>query len=118
MPGNAINMELLRVIYVAYKCFLESWCLSQNSWVPFLTKPPFFLQLFPSAEPPGPSLSAPAQAPTQLPQAAGQAPAQPPTAVPPPSQAPPAAPAAAQVTSETFGPACSFTLCSVQDALE
>ncbi|KFP42040.1 Serine/threonine-protein kinase OSR1, partial [Chlamydotis macqueenii] len=53
-------------------------------------------ELFPSAEPPGPSLSAPAQAPTQLPQAAGQAPAQPQTAVPPPSQAPPAAPAAAQ----------------------
>uniref|UniRef100_A0A8C0UGW9 Serine/threonine-protein kinase OSR1 n=1 Tax=Cyanistes caeruleus TaxID=156563 RepID=A0A8C0UGW9_CYACU len=51
--------------------------------------------LFPSAEPPGPSLNAPAQAPTELPQAAGQAPAQPPTAVPPPSQAPPAAPAAA-----------------------
>ncbi|NWR84612.1 OXSR1 kinase, partial [Furnarius figulus] len=53
-------------------------------------------ELFPSAEPPGPSSSAPAQAPTQLPQAAGQAPAQPQTAVPPPSQAPPAAPAAAQ----------------------
>ncbi|XP_010561478.1 PREDICTED: serine/threonine-protein kinase OSR1 [Haliaeetus leucocephalus] len=53
-------------------------------------------ELFPSAEPPGPSLSAPAQAPTQLPQAAGQVPAQPQTAVPPPSQAPPAAPAAAQ----------------------
>ncbi|NWI43770.1 OXSR1 kinase, partial [Picathartes gymnocephalus] len=52
-------------------------------------------ELFPSAEPPGPSLNAPAQAPTELPQAAGQAPAQPPTAVPPPSQAPPAAPAAA-----------------------
>ncbi|TRZ11517.1 hypothetical protein HGM15179_015581 [Zosterops borbonicus] len=51
-------------------------------------------ELFPSAEPPGPSLTAPAQAPTELPQAAGQAPAQPPTAVPPPSQAPPAAPAA------------------------
>ncbi|XP_074938352.1 serine/threonine-protein kinase OSR1 [Phalacrocorax aristotelis] len=53
-------------------------------------------ELFPSAEPPGPSLNAPAQAPTQLPQAAGQVPAQPQTAVPPPSQAPPAAPAAAQ----------------------
>nr|XP_038030041.1 serine/threonine-protein kinase OSR1 [Anas platyrhynchos] len=53
-------------------------------------------ELFPSAEPPGPSLSAPAQAPTQLPQAAGQVPAQPQAAVPPPSQAPPAAPAAAQ----------------------
>ncbi|NWH86450.1 OXSR1 kinase, partial [Aegithalos caudatus] len=52
-------------------------------------------ELFPSAETPGPSLNAPAQAPTELPQAAGQAPAQPPTAVPPPSQAPPAAPAAA-----------------------
>uniref|UniRef100_A0A8C0B996 Serine/threonine-protein kinase OSR1 n=1 Tax=Buteo japonicus TaxID=224669 RepID=A0A8C0B996_9AVES len=58
--------------------------------------------LFPSAEPPGPSLNAPAQAPTQLPQAAGQVPAQPQTAVPPPSQAPPAAPAAAQVRSETL----------------
>uniref|UniRef100_A0A8V1ABE6 Serine/threonine-protein kinase OSR1 n=1 Tax=Gallus gallus TaxID=9031 RepID=A0A8V1ABE6_CHICK len=54
------------------------------------------LRLFPSAEPPAPSLSAPAQAPTQLPQAAGPAPAQPQAAVPPPSQAPPAAPAAAQ----------------------
>ncbi|XP_418527.1 serine/threonine-protein kinase OSR1 isoform X1 [Gallus gallus] len=53
-------------------------------------------ELFPSAEPPAPSLSAPAQAPTQLPQAAGPAPAQPQAAVPPPSQAPPAAPAAAQ----------------------
>ncbi|XP_021243731.1 serine/threonine-protein kinase OSR1 isoform X2 [Numida meleagris] len=53
-------------------------------------------ELFPSTEPPGPSLSAPAQAPTQLPQAAGPAPAQPQAAVPPPSQAPPAAPAAAQ----------------------
>ncbi|NXV91460.1 OXSR1 kinase, partial [Calonectris borealis] len=53
-------------------------------------------ELFPSAEPPGPSLNAPAQAPTQLPQAAGQVPVQPQTAVPPPSQAPPAAPAAAQ----------------------
>lgn len=60
------------------------------------------MQLFPSAEPPGPSLNAPAQAPTQLPQAAGQVPAQPQTAVPPPSQAPPAAPAAAQVRSETL----------------
>ncbi|NXX84244.1 OXSR1 kinase, partial [Urocolius indicus] len=53
-------------------------------------------ELFPSAEPPGPSLNPPAQAPTQLPQAAGQVPAQPQTAVPPPSQAPPVAPAAAQ----------------------
>ncbi|NXU77668.1 OXSR1 kinase, partial [Oreotrochilus melanogaster] len=53
-------------------------------------------ELFPSTEPTGPSLNAPAQAPTQLPQAAGQAPAQPQPAVPPPSQAPPAAPAAAQ----------------------
>ncbi|OXB72668.1 UNVERIFIED_CONTAM: hypothetical protein H355_007683 [Colinus virginianus] len=59
---------------------------------------PFCLQLFPSTEPPGPSLSTPAQAPTQLPQAAGPAPAQPQAAVPPPSQAPPAAPAAAQAT--------------------
>uniref|UniRef100_A0A8C9FJ17 Serine/threonine-protein kinase OSR1 n=1 Tax=Pavo cristatus TaxID=9049 RepID=A0A8C9FJ17_PAVCR len=63
---------------------------------------PFCLQLFPAAEPPAPSLSAPAQAPTQLPQAAGPAPAQPQAAVPPPSQAPPAAPAAAQVRSETL----------------
>uniref|UniRef100_A0A8C5TMN7 Serine/threonine-protein kinase OSR1 n=1 Tax=Malurus cyaneus samueli TaxID=2593467 RepID=A0A8C5TMN7_9PASS len=72
----------------------------------------FCFPLFPSAEPPGPSLNAPAQAPTELPQAAGQAPAQPPTAVPPPSQAPPAAPAAsapaaaapaaAQVRAETL----------------
>ncbi|XP_042744514.1 serine/threonine-protein kinase OSR1 [Lagopus muta] len=53
-------------------------------------------ELFPSAEPSAPSLSAPAQAPTQLPQAAGPPPAQPQAAVPPPSQAPPAAPAAAQ----------------------
>ncbi|NXF86058.1 OXSR1 kinase, partial [Eubucco bourcierii] len=53
-------------------------------------------ELFPSTEPPGPSLNAPAQAPTQLPQAAGPVPAQPQTAVPPPSQAPPAAPAATQ----------------------
>lgn len=62
----------------------------------------FCLQLFPSAEPSAPSLSAPAQAPTQLPQAAGPPPAQPQAAVPPPSQAPPAAPAAAQVRSVTF----------------
>uniref|UniRef100_A0A8D0FR22 Serine/threonine-protein kinase OSR1 n=1 Tax=Strix occidentalis caurina TaxID=311401 RepID=A0A8D0FR22_STROC len=58
--------------------------------------------LFPSAEPPGPSLNAPAQAPTQLPHAAGQVPAQPQTAVPLPSQAPPAAPAAAQVRSDAL----------------
>ncbi|NWW44135.1 OXSR1 kinase, partial [Pedionomus torquatus] len=66
-------------------------------------------ELFPSAEPPGPSLNAPAQAPTQLPQAAGQVPAQPQPAVPPPSQAPPAAPAAAQVRWETLP--TSFQLC-------
>nr|XP_009680418.1 PREDICTED: serine/threonine-protein kinase OSR1 [Struthio camelus australis] len=53
-------------------------------------------ELFPSAEPQGPSLNIPAQTPTQLPQAAGQVPAQPQAAVPPPSQAPAAAPAAAQ----------------------
>ncbi|NXG04195.1 OXSR1 kinase, partial [Sakesphorus luctuosus] len=57
-------------------------------------------ELFPSTEPPGPSLNAPAQASTQLPQAAGQAPAQPQTAVPPPSQAPPAAPAAAPAAAQ------------------
>ncbi|KAM4685675.1 serine/threonine-protein kinase OSR1 isoform 3-T3 [Amazona ochrocephala] len=62
-------------------------------------------ELFPSAEPPGPSLSAPAQAPTQLPQAAGQVPAQPQTAVPPPPrQAPPAAPAAAQAPPPPAAP--------------
>ncbi|XP_061330557.1 serine/threonine-protein kinase OSR1 isoform X1 [Pezoporus flaviventris] len=62
-------------------------------------------ELFPSAEPPGPSLNAPAQAPTQLPQAAGQVPAQPQTAVPPPPrQAPPAAPAAAQAPPPPAAP--------------
>ncbi|XP_010004309.1 PREDICTED: serine/threonine-protein kinase OSR1 [Chaetura pelagica] len=62
-------------------------------------------ELFPPAEPPGPSLNAPAEAPTQLPQAAGQVPAQPPTAVPPPSQAPPAAPAAAPAAAAQAPPA-------------
>ncbi|NXL85032.1 OXSR1 kinase, partial [Alectura lathami] len=62
-------------------------------------------ELFPSAEPPGPSLSAPAQAPTQLPQAAGQTPAQPQAAVPPPTQAPPAAPAAAPAAAAQAPPA-------------
>ncbi|XP_061210792.1 serine/threonine-protein kinase OSR1 isoform X1 [Neopsephotus bourkii] len=62
-------------------------------------------ELFPPAEPPGPSLNAPAQAPTQLPQAAGQVPAQPQTAVPPPPrQAPPAAPAAAQAPPPPAAP--------------
>uniref|UniRef100_A0A8B9P1S7 Serine/threonine-protein kinase OSR1 n=1 Tax=Apteryx owenii TaxID=8824 RepID=A0A8B9P1S7_APTOW len=67
-------------------------------------------QLFPSAEPQGPSLNIPAQTPTQLPQAAGQVPAQPQAAVPPPSQAPTAAPAAAQVRLET--PPTSFQSCT------
>ncbi|XP_072858937.2 serine/threonine-protein kinase OSR1 isoform X1 [Pogona vitticeps] len=56
-------------------------------------------ELFPSAEPTGPLLNVPAQAPpAQLPQPTGQALAQPSPAAPPPaSQAPAAAPPAAQV---------------------
>uniref|UniRef100_A0A803W0U2 Serine/threonine-protein kinase OSR1 n=1 Tax=Ficedula albicollis TaxID=59894 RepID=A0A803W0U2_FICAL len=65
-------------------------------------------RLFPSAEPPGSSLNAPAQAPTELPQAAGQTPAQPPTAVPPPSQAPPAAPAPAAAQAPPAAPAAAL----------
>ncbi|KAL8164851.1 UNVERIFIED_CONTAM: Serine/threonine-protein kinase OSR1 [Gekko kuhli] len=57
-------------------------------------------ELFPSAEPTGPLLNVPAQAPAQLPQPAGQAPAQPLPAVPPPApQASAAAPPAAQAPS-------------------
>ncbi|RLW11589.1 hypothetical protein DV515_00001301 [Chloebia gouldiae] len=72
-------------------------------------------ELFPSAEPPGPSLNAPAQAPTELPQAAGQAPAQPPTAVPPPSQAPPAAPAAAPAAAAAQAPPAAPAAAPVQE---
>ncbi|KAI1242557.1 hypothetical protein IHE44_0000087 [Lamprotornis superbus] len=85
VAGNGVMMSLMKKVRKAEQQFHSSGVKEpvQNS------------ELFPSAEPPGSSLSAPAQAPTELPQAAGQAPAQPPTAVPPPTQAPPAAPAAA-----------------------
>ncbi|XP_062424754.1 serine/threonine-protein kinase OSR1 isoform X2 [Rhea pennata] len=68
-------------------------------------------ELFPSAEPQGPSLNIPVQTSTQLPQAAGQVPAQPQAAAPAPSQAPtaaaalaPPAPAAASVQEDTKVP--------------
>ncbi|OXB63815.1 hypothetical protein ASZ78_016221 [Callipepla squamata] len=112
----ALCRFLTAVLYVQYNSGTSFWlrglisvkAVTAFSWYffqsPRVKEPvqnseaPFCLQLFPSTEPPGPSLSTPAQAPTQLPQAAGPAPAQPQAAVPPPSQAPPAAPAAAQAT--------------------